>query len=217
MLWRSPKVWTILCVGDLHGSHASLERVLSAAPPEVDAVLLTGDFLDAWDWRPDRLERIFGGLRTFARPFLFVPGNHDPPRMDMRENVDRRVSWVGRLAVFGIGGANTRFGFPYEWSDASLQPSDFLPADILLSHVPPHASALDLTKDGRHVGSKGVADAASKYSLVVCGHVHEGRGVEHIGDVPCYNCGSILDERGQVHFGIAVGTPSGWKLEEWTL
>ena len=50
---------------------------------------------------------------------------------------------------------------------------------VLLSHSPPRGH-LDKTFIGTHVGSTAIADAVERYRpvLVVCGHIHEARGVE---------------------------------------
>lgn len=50
--------------------------------------------------------------------------------------------------------------------------------DVLISHGPPYGHC-DRTKEGRIVGSKSLAKhiTRSKPQYVICGHIHEGRGM----------------------------------------
>lgn len=54
--------------------------------------------------------------------------------------------------------------------------------DLLIAHAPPYGIA-DMTLGGKHVGSRALRDTIrNKYPrLVICGHLHEGRGVTAIG------------------------------------
>lgn len=60
--------------------------------------------------------------------------------------------------------------------------------DILLSHGPAH-SHLDQTSDGRFAGSNALTDTIERCHprLVVCGHIHEGRGTKWVGETLVVN------------------------------
>lgn len=68
---------------------------------------------------------------------------------------------------------------------------------IFLSHNVPHDTSLDRIEnpespsDGRHYGSLIVRELIEEERpvLSVAGHMHEGKGVEEIGDVKCLNAG----------------------------
>lgn len=53
--------------------------------------------------------------------------------------------------------------------------------DIIVTHTPPHTH-LDERKPGLHTGCPSLLNALQRIRprLAVCGHVHEGRGAEHI-------------------------------------
>ena len=61
----------------------------------------------------------------------------------------------------------------------------------LLAHVPPRGLSLDRVFFGRHAGSKALRSFVDRTepALVVCGHIHEGRGVERVGRTTVVNCG----------------------------
>jgi len=99
----------------------------------------------------------------------------------------------GACLFFGLAGSNQTPAFtPYEWDDAAcLIESDpvveAVAADgvaaavhrVLVSHAPPLGSGADEVPGGRHVGSRCVAEIARRLDvqLVVCGHIHEARGI----------------------------------------
>jgi len=62
---------------------------------------------------------------------------------------------------------------------------------IVLSHVPPRDCKLDRTFLGRHVGSLALRQFIDQVQpdLVICGHIHEGRGLDRIGQTWVLNCG----------------------------
>ena len=62
---------------------------------------------------------------------------------------------------------------------------------VVLSHVPPQGIKLDRTHFFQHVGSSALREFVEKTqpALVVCGHVHESRGVDMIGSTTVVNCG----------------------------
>jgi|YNPBryunderm2012_1023409.scaffolds.fasta_scaffold00092_5 hypothetical protein len=62
---------------------------------------------------------------------------------------------------------------------------------IVLSHVPPRDCKLDQTFLGRHVGSQALRRFIDQVQpdLVLCGHIHEGRGLDRIGRTWLLNCG----------------------------
>ena len=74
----------------------------------------------------------------------------------------------------------------------------FGPVDILLCHQPPYGVLDKVTARfappawrGKHAGSKSILkyikDKQPKY--VFCGHIHEGKGMQHVGKTEVYNLG----------------------------
>jgi Icc-related predicted phosphoesterase len=196
-------------VGDIHANTARLARALDAIAglAEVRGILVTGDIAAG----PAR--RLLGGagpnvvlamLRERGTPFVFVPGNHDTPLMDEPENVDGQIRNFCGWRVLGIGGAPRAFGLPYEWDDGTVE----VPAgacDLVLSHAPPAGTSLARTAGGVDAGSRQVRGLLRRRpSALVCGHIHEGVGIEEVDGVPCYNAGSLGGPFPRTQYGLLV-------------
>ncbi len=104
----------------------------------------------------------------------------------------RREEVAGETLV-GLGASSpTPFHTPFELSEeeleASLRPL-MVPEAILATHAPPHGS-VDVVPGGGHAGSRAVRRLVEEFGpkAVLCGHIHEGRGVEGEGPV-CINPG----------------------------
>jgi Icc-related predicted phosphoesterase len=64
--------------------------------------------------------------------------------------------------------------------------------EVVISHPPPRRTKLDVIANGEHVGSTALRDfiETAQPHLVICGHIHESRGIDHIGDTTLVNCGA---------------------------
>ena len=62
---------------------------------------------------------------------------------------------------------------------------------MVLSHPPSHGGTLDRTSMLQHVGSTALRRFIDQTQpeLVICGHIHESRGVEKLGQTTAVNCG----------------------------
>ncbi len=62
---------------------------------------------------------------------------------------------------------------------------------VVLSHCPPYDCQLDCVRSGGHVGSRSVREFIEQTNpqLVICGHIHEARGIDRIGETTVVNCG----------------------------
>jgi Icc-related predicted phosphoesterase len=67
--------------------------------------------------------------------------------------------------------------------------------DILVSHQPPYGFGDRFPDRHDHVGSEALRDAIDRVRprLVICGHIHGGRGRYEYDGIPIYNV-SILDD-----------------------
>ena len=206
----------IVVFGDVHGQEDRLARTLDLVRGARPALaLLVGDVGLDPPWGAERVTgraghdasvgRVLFAVRdAFGAEVAFVPGNHDlsdPAPHSGGTNIDRRCMEIAGLRVAGLGGAGpARFGFPYEWSeneaDVALERAlgeSATRVDILLSHTPPHTTALDRTSRGEHVGSRAVRSwiARAQPRLVLCGHIHEAWGATTLEGVPCVNAGAL--------------------------
>lgn len=191
----------LLCVTDLHGKRSCLERILRVASP-VDAVLLGGDITNFGS--PIDAQRIVEVAKQSATTVLAVAGNCDSAEID-QQLAEWGVSVSGRGVVLDSIGIHGVSGIPpwkrgmYQLSEDDLartleagyaQLGDG-PSHVVLAHVPPHGLAVDRTFLWKHAGSEALRTFVERTqpALVFCGHIHEGRGVDHLGTTTVVNCG----------------------------
>ncbi len=192
----------LLAITDLHGSRKSLKKILAHAGP-VDLVLLGGDITHFGT--PDEAEELIEAARLACPAVLAVSGNCDSAEIECR--LDRLgVSLHGRGRVHqGVGLLGLAAMPPwrrgmYQFTEPQL--AEFLAAGwselagaeprVVLSHAPPKAEKVDRVLLGRHVGSTALRAMIDQRQpeLVLCGHVHEGRGLETMGRTTVVNCGA---------------------------
>lgn len=187
-----------LAVTDFHGNYDKVADILHVAGI-VDGTLLAGDLTDFGP--AENAKRLIDML---PKPILAVPGNCDPKeivRIMEREGVclhEERITFDG-ITYVGIGGSNpTPFGTPFELKEEEIKAEleRLLKGTkgplVLLSHAPPKGNQ-DRIPGGVHVGSEAVAQEAPKFKAVICGHIHEDRGISKVGDTIVVNPGTAFD------------------------
>ncbi len=187
-----------LVVSDFHNAYDKVPQILEKAGI-VDGTLLAGDLTE---FGP--AEDAKNLIDMLPRPILAVPGNCDPRevvRILEREDVClhlERISFDG-VTYVGIGGSNpTPFGTPFELSEDEIKSNlqrllkDAKGPAVLLSHAPPKGNQ-DKIPNGIHVGSEAVARFAPKFKAIVCGHIHEDRGISKSGNTLVINPGVASD------------------------
>jgi len=191
----------LLGITDLHGNHGALERILAHAGP-ADAVLLGGDLTHFGS--PVDAEKAIALARAAGPAVFAVAGNCDSAPIDQRL-VQLDASLHGRGVVLGPLGLHGLSAIPpwgagmYHFTEeelaAALEAGFAQVTDArhrgVLAHVPPRGLSLDQVFLGRHVGSRALRTFIDQRepSLVVCGHIHESRGVERVGRTTVVNCG----------------------------
>jgi len=62
---------------------------------------------------------------------------------------------------------------------------------IFVPHAPPANTMVDLLTNGNHVGSTAIRKFIEQHhpTVVVCGHIHEARGIDTLGASKIINCG----------------------------
>jgi len=191
----------LLALSDLHGDYSHVESICDKAG-DFDAVLIAGDLTD---FGPD--EKALELLAMFRKPVLAVPGNCDKPSLlgilDENENtinLHNSAYQFGGLNFIGLGGSNpTPFNTPFELSEKKIGEyvgtllSRLSGRIILLSHAPPR-NTTDRLPHG-NVGSEALARYMGRFDLVVCGHIHEARGIVRVNGTHIVNPG--MAARGQ--------------------
>jgi Icc-related predicted phosphoesterase len=202
---RSAKV-RLICFGDIHMACRAIER-LAAVLRDADCAILTGDLTHFGD--PPDAFRVVNAVRAHCPHVLAVTGNLDMPWVIdafCAEGISLHGEGrrLGGLGIFGCGGSNiTPMDTPTELEEEDLRAvlerghaavAD-APRRLMVCHTPPYATRLDRLMDGRPVGSPAVRAfiEARQPDVAVVGHIHEGRGVDRVGDSLVLNAGALRD------------------------
>ncbi|HTX43125.1 MAG TPA: metallophosphoesterase [Methanocella sp.] len=184
----------LLVVTDFHSRYEKVPEILKKAG-KVDGTLLAGDLTEFGP--AENAKKLLGLL---PKPILAVPGNCDPKEMVQLLKAEGVSLHEGKkkldnVTFVGIGGSNpTPFGTPIEFSEEELRGAlerlmkDVNGPAILVSHAPPKGHQ-DTIPGGVHVGSEAIAHVAPQFKAVVCGHIHEDRGISKAGDTVIVNPG----------------------------
>jgi Icc-related predicted phosphoesterase len=189
----------LLVFSDLHNDFRTAAKLVELSNA-VDLVVGAGDFCVA----RQGLDEIIAVLSAITKPTVVVPGNSESNEellqacrswKSARVLHGRRVT-IAEIPFFGIGGGIpiTPFGsWSYDFTEDEAH--DLLrecPAGgVLISHSPP-AGVLDVSSDGRSLGSQAVRETIliQKPNLVVCGHIHGSAGqIDRIGETTVINAG----------------------------
>jgi Icc-related predicted phosphoesterase len=192
----------IVALTDVHGDRRraeALSRILSRE--DFDLLLIAGDITNFSNAESAR--RVLQPLLELGVPALAVHGNFDGRDVPALLNElgiglhDRREEVKG-VGFTGIGGSNiTPFNTIWELTEGEIRAildRNYLPGDVILSHVPPRNTRTDLTRSGLHVGSFAIREFIEerKPPLVVVGHIHEARAVDGIGGTVVVNPGPLF-------------------------
>ena len=198
----------ILAVADIHSRIGYVRRLVEKIG-KVNVVVIAGDITNFGN--ADFALHIVSLFQKICRNVLFVPGNCDDPKLtriggkNNSINIHGKYFIVNNIVFLGIGGSNiTPFHTPIEYSENELwnMLSKLLnisevkkyKVKILVSHTPPYNTKLDLTFLKTHVGSISIRRAIEtlKPKLCICGHIHEARGVDTIGETIIVNPGPLM-------------------------
>ncbi len=192
----------IVAIADIHGSYGAVEVILDHEEP-FDVVVVAGDVTTKGT--AGELESAICAIRKRGQPVVAVAGNMDPPGLE-RSLLDLGVSLngkgvlVGDAGFFGVSACPaTPFRTPYEIDEEEIARraeagwAEVAGArwKVFVPHTPPRKTRLDRTFTGLHAGSTAVRDFIERNhpDIVICGHIHEARGVDSIGDTQMVNCG----------------------------
>jgi len=193
-------------MGDIHMALRAIERmapVLAGA----DAAILTGDLTNFGD-PPDAFQ-VVDAVRAHCPTVWAVTGNLDMAWVidafrDAGISLHGEARRVGDLGIFGCGGSNiTPMDTPTELDEdelrAVLERAHATVADaprrLMICHTPPFDTRLDRLVNGTPVGSPAVRAFIEAYrpDVAVVGHIHEGRGIDRVGETVVVNPGALRD------------------------
>jgi len=196
----------ILAVTDLHGKFQRLINYLKKN--QVDLIVLAGDITN---FGPSELgEEILNEISSFDIPVLAVPGNCDPEQIHGKLDSSKAINIHGRsvvvknIGICGFGGSNpTPFNTPLEFEEIEIYDEAKKAIEnikdheitLLVTHAPPYGTKADLLPSGKHAGSKSLRKIIEEYkpSINICGHIHESRGIDKIGDTYIVNPGEMSE------------------------
>ena len=191
----------LLCITDIHNRLEPFQHILGHAGP-TDMILLGGDLTNFGT--PADVEKIVYIAQSANLPVLAVAGNCDSAQIDRRlvelgVSVAEKGIIINDVGIHGLSAAPPWRRGMYEFTEEELAAQ--LQAGynqiqnarwhVVLSHVPPRGIKLDRTHFFEHVGSTALREFIEQThpALVVCGHIHESRGVDMLGPTTVVNCG----------------------------
>ena len=190
----------IITLTDLH-AHTGVLPALSKQLRSADLILLSGDITHFGHKK--EMAGIIDLFRSFNLSLFAVSGNCDYP--DAEEFLtEENISLNGLTrefqghAFYGLSGSLPCPGkTPHEYSEEEfevfLRDLPFVPGlpQIMVSHQPPYDTINDQVSPGVHVGSKSIRRFIEERQPLVCftGHIHEGTGIDHIGNTTVVNPG----------------------------
>jgi len=196
----------ILAIPDIHGDIQRLQR-LAPELEAADIVLLVGDITNFGG--KEEISEIVRAVQRYNFNILAVPGNCDfPPVAEHLEilglNIESSHQVIDGIGFIGLGASlfSPSRSTPNEVSEQDLALNleravanipEATPL-VLVSHQPPKDTAADQVMEGLHVGSHSVRRFLEQYQPLVCfcGHIHEGAGIDAIGETQVVNPGPFF-------------------------
>ena len=196
----------IISFGDIHEDLNNL-TLLKNEMESADLVIVTGD-LTNFNGRKEA-ERVIDEIMKYNENVLAQLGNLDQPEVNdyLTEkgiNLHRNGFIRDDIGIFGVGGSNlTPFNTPTEFSEDEIETFLLEGIDkvkaakfkIMVPHMPPKDTKLDIISAGVHVGSQSVHDFILKHKpdIALSGHIHEARGSDTIKHTLVFNAGMFRE------------------------
>lgn len=201
----------IVAVGDVHSDIENIMLFLDKIKPlKPDVVVFSGDLIDVGVefkgfTHADITKIVLEELGTLGAAILAIPGNQDKEVIRILEERGVSIHGSGKVlkdvGFYGFGGAKTPFGTPLEPEESELESGlrmayekvDDAKIKVQVTHNPPFNTKLDIISTGAHVGSHVVRKLIEELqpSAAICGHIHEARGVDFIGETRIVNAGRL--------------------------
>ena len=207
----------VLAVSDIHGKIENLKKIVELIHNKsLDLVLVLGDLTDLGG--ASQAEQVLGALPKVK--VLAIAGNFDTGEVEKTLegkgiSLHAKKKQVGKWHFVGFGGGLVgdpgRFLFSEEEIEKALlaltQDAKNL---VLVTHLPPFGTKIDLAGNGVHIGSRAVRETIEKRQPVLhlCGHCHEGFGAEQIGKTLSVNVGAVKEGKALL---LELGEKPKWK------
>ncbi len=196
----------LLVVSDFHGSiEAAYKTTAKANKTEADVIIVCGDITHFGS--VEDAEKVLAPLTALGSPVLFVAGNCDPSQLAEAQikgavNLHEQCHRLDTVSFMGLGAApSSRFYSWFEMSEVKILNALVRTADrcsesgplVVVSHTPPKGTKVDMAFCKIHAGSASLRTFIEKRkpNIVFCGHIHEAKGVDRIGDTIIVNPGPV--------------------------
>ncbi|WMW23090.1 metallophosphoesterase [Methanolobus mangrovi] len=187
----------LFAIADPHGNYSKIEELLEQSG-DIDVILIAGDITN---FGPD--EKALELIDMFKPPILAVPGNCDHESIlevidnSRATNLHNGSITIDGVQFVGMGGSNpTPFCTPFEIEESDFETNlnslmnetgNTEEPVVILTHVPPYGILDEV--GGMHVGCKALSVFLDKADIMVCGHIHEARGIRNSGKTIIVNPG----------------------------
>lgn len=191
----------ILAIADVHG-RTNFDKKVAQIITSADLVIIAGDITNFGGEK--EAQSILENFVALNKKIFVVPGNCDLLSVNdvlTREgsNLHGEMKIIENITFCGVGGCSkTPFHTPQEYSESEIEEllhrfnkKENTRFHILVSHAPPYKTKADKIFLGLHVGSRTIRNFIETFQpdLVVCGHIHEARGSDKIGNTIIINPG----------------------------
>jgi Icc-related predicted phosphoesterase len=192
----------IIAFSDVHGNYERLTSILSHEL-SFDVIIISGDLTTHGTVHEARTA--IETVKEFGKPLLAVAGNMDLPLFEstyteLGVNINARGIQLDDVGFFGVAGSPfTPMHTPYELSEDEIlrqanegwSQARSAPRSVFVPHAPPRSTKLDKIRLGAHVGSLAVRKfvECNQPDVLICGHIHESRGIDILGKTQMVNCG----------------------------
>ena len=193
----------ILAATDFHGDRDAFRRVAAKARNAADVVVVCGDVTHFGLLAQAR--ELLSPLLDLEAPVLLVPGNCDVPSLAIEkrgnvESIHGECRTIGGFSFLGVGGSPPGpLNAPFELEEPEIarileearSNCNTRENMIVVSHTPPKDTRVDRAFNGEHVGSHSVREFVEKNQpeLLICGHIHEAKGMDRVGETVIVNPG----------------------------
>ncbi len=214
----------VLCLSDLHGN-------LPLDLPEADLLVISGDICPATNhqliFQARWLEGAFTGWIKEIQPkfkkILACWGNHDFIGEFIMETKGNPLAAKIKLPIEVLTDEGTEFdglkiyGYPwqppfFDWAfnakdEKRIELVNQIPVgtDLIIAHGPPFGYG-DLGRDKKHLGCQHLNERIThvKPKLVVCGHIHPGRGTYQLAKTIVVNASHVNEKYKPIHPPILI-------------
>lgn len=193
-----------IAIGDIHDQTGKFAKIPELS--QASGIIITGDLTNCGDKKD--AENVLAAISASGLPVFAQIGNMDPLPLnawlsEKGVNIHAGVRELNAdVAIAGIGGSvptpmNTPTEFTEDEYRAWLKPEwealRKYPHKILISHNPPRDTVCDDLGNGMHVGSVAVREFIEEHQpdACICGHIHEGVGMDKIGKAMVINPGQF--------------------------